>query len=255
MEFIDTHCHIHFADYELDADEVIAAAKKDDVAGMICVGCTLQDSQASIEMAAKHSGVWASVGLHPHEAKKYVNDSFKLQKFRDLVDSPKVVAIGECGLDYYYEHSSKTDQQKLLRLQLDLAAEHHLPVIFHVRDAFSDFWPVFDSYKDLRGVVHSFSAGRRELDQILSRDLYVGLNGIMTFTKDDEQLEAAKALPLQKLLLETDAPFLTPVPFRGMICEPKHVRVTASFLSDLRGEGLEQLAAASTQNARELFNI
>ncbi len=255
MEFVDTHCHIHFPDYELDPIDVIDSAAKEGVTRLMCVGCTLKDSEMGITMAQRYSNVWASIGLHPHEAKEYVHDHVALQHFRDLASKPKVLAVGEIGLDYYYEHSSKSDQEKLLRFQLDVAQEHDLPVIFHVRDAFDDFWPIFDQYKAIRGVVHSFSAGIAELDQIVSRGLYVGLNGIMTFTKDQKQLDAAKAVPLSKLLLETDAPFLTPKPFRGTICQPKHVRVTAEFLSELRGEPLDMLAANTTENARTLFNI
>ncbi len=255
MELTDTHCHIHFPDYELDPEQVIANAASSGVTRLICVGCTLHDSQTAVAFAGSHENIWASIGLHPHEGSIYVNDHLALQQFHDLAGKPKVVAIGETGLDYYYEHSPKNDQKKLLRFQLDIAVEYDLPLIFHVRDAFDDFWDIYDQYHGLRGVVHSFSAGTRELDQILKRNLYVGLNGIMTFTKNPDQLEAAKAVPLQKILLETDAPFLTPVPFRGKICEPKHVRVTAEFLSDLRGESLESLAAASTQNARELFKL
>jgi TatD DNase family protein len=184
-----------------------------------------------------------------------VHDHHALQQFRDLANKAKVIAIGETGLDYFYEHSPREEQERLLRFQLDIAAEHHLPLIFHVRDAFEDFWPIFDSYSGLRGVIHSFSATSRELAQILSRGLYVGLNGIMTFTKDTAQLDAAKAVPLDRLLLETDAPFLTPVPYRGTICQPKHVRDTAEFLASLRGEGLDELARASTRNAQKLFGI
>jgi TatD DNase family protein len=130
-----------------------------------------------------------------------------------------------------------------------------LPFIFHIRDAWETFWPIFDSYKGLRGVVHSFSAHEEQLEQILGRGLYVGLNGIMTFTKDAQQLAAAKKVPLDKLLLETDAPFLTPKPYRGQRCEPKHVRNVAEFLAELRGETLEELAAATTKNAVGLFNL
>lgn len=255
MELVDTHCHIHFADYQLDPNEVIAAANADGVTTLICVGCTLSDSISGVALAAKYDNLWSTIGLHPHEAKEYVHDHHALQQFRDLATKPKVVAVGEIGLDYYYDHSSKIDQIKLLRFQLDLAKEYNLPVIFHVRDAFNDFWPIFDEYKGIRGVVHSFSATEVELKQILSRGLYVGLNGIMTFTKDAEQLTAAKNVPLDRLLLETDAPFLTPRPFRGTICQPKHVRVTAEFLSELRGEPLDMLAAKTTENARTLFNI
>lgn len=255
MEFVDTHCHIQFADYELDPREAIANANADGVTRMICVGCKLEDSQAAVEFAARNEGVWASIGLHPHEASEYVDDSHGLQQFRDLASKPNVVAIGETGLDYFYEHSNRFDQKKLLRFQLDLAVEHDLPLIFHVRDAFDDFWSVYDEYVGLRGVIHSFSASTKELDQILQRGLYVGLNGIMTFTKNEAQLEAARQVPLESLVLETDAPFLTPVPFRGKIGEPKYVRVTGEFLSSLRGESLEALAVASTQNARKLFGI
>lgn len=255
MEFVDTHCHIHFPDYQLDADEVRIDAAAEGIRQLICVGCTMPDSRGAVEYAARNEGVWASIGLHPHEGSVYVDDHESLQAFRNLASKPKVIAIGECGLDYYYEHSSKEDQKKLLRFQLDLASEHNLPLIFHVRDAFDDFWPIFDSYKGLNGVVHSFTAGTAEVDQIVSRGLYIGLNGIMTFTKNQAQLEAAKAVPLDRLLLETDAPYLTPVPFRGKICQPKHVRVTAEFLGGLRGENLETLAAATTENARRLFKI
>lgn len=255
LQFTDTHCHIQFADYPLDPDEAVKDAADEGVTKMIVVGCSLPDSQAAPEFAARHKGVWASIGLHPHEAARYVHDHHALQQFRDLVQLPKVVAIGETGLDYYYEHSPREDQKKILRLQLDLAVEHGLPLIFHVRDAFDDFWPVFDEYKGLRGVVHSFSSDKRDLEQVLSRGLYVGLNGIMTFTKRQEQLEAAKHVPLDRLLLETDAPFLTPYPYRGKICEPKHVRTNGEFLAGLRGESLEELARATTENAQKLFRL
>jgi TatD DNase family protein len=255
MELVDTHCHIHFPDYELDPEEVIQNAKKAGVTRLLCVGCTLTDSQLAIEMAARHDNIWATIGLHPHEAKEYVHDDHALQQFRDLASKPKVVAIGETGLDYHYMHSPKKDQEKLLRFQLDLAQEHNLPLVFHVREAFDDFWKIFDDYKNVRGVVHSFSAGKKELDEVLKRGLYVGLNGIITFTKFAEQLEAARAIPLDRLLIETDAPFLTPAGHRGTVCEPKHAQVTAEFLSNLRNESLEELAKATTKNARQLFKI
>lgn len=255
MQFVDTHCHIHFPDYELDPEDVMTAAAKDGVSRLICVGCTLSDSQAAVSFVAAHDDAWASIGLHPHESSVYVDDDKGLQQFRGLASAPKVIAIGETGLDYYYEHSSRKDQQKMLRFQLDLAIEFNLPLIFHVRDAFEDFWPIFDEYDGLRGVIHSFTATQKELDQILQRGLYVGLNGITTFTRSPDQLAAVKAAPLDKILLETDAPFLTPVPFRGKVCEPKYVRVTAEFLSEFRGESLDDFAATTTQNAFDLFKF
>jgi len=222
---------------------------------MVCVGCTIEDSKLGIAMAAKHSSIWASIGVHPHEAKLYVEDQVARQELRNLATKPKVVAVGEIGLDYYYNHSDKTSQQEMLRLQLEIAQTNNLPVIFHVRSAFDDFFDILSDFKSIRGVVHSFTADNTVLDKCIKRGLYIGLNGIMTFTKDTSQLEAAKNIPLDKILLETDSPFLTPVPFRGTICQPKYVVETAQFLADLRNESLDTLAQITTTNARNLFRI
>lgn len=224
------------------------------VSKMLCVGCTLEDSKLGIEFAKKHNMVWASVGIHPHEAKKYAKKQYKLDEFENIVRSNKVVAIGEAGLDFYYKHSPKAEQIELLHFQMSLAKKYNLPMIFHVREAFDDFWPIYDDYK-VPGVIHSFTATKKELKEALTRELYIGLNGIMTFTKDKDQLEAAKTVPLSKLLLETDAPFLTPVPYRGIICQPKHVVTTAEFLAKLRKETIKQIASATTTNAEKLFTI
>lgn len=255
IELIDTHCHLQFADYPLNAEQTLLNAQKEGIVGVIAVGCTLEDSRLAVEFAAKHDNVWASIGLHPHEAKHYVNDKKALEAFSQLASSKKVVAIGETGLDFYYNHSDTADQEAILRFQLGLAIEHELPVIFHVREAFTDFWPIFDQYEGIRGVIHSFSSNTKDLDHIVSRGLYVGLNGIMTFTKRQDQLDAAKTVPLNNLLLETDAPYLTPAPFRGTMGESKYVLITGEFVSRLRGESLETLATATTANARRLFKL
>jgi TatD DNase family protein len=236
-------------------DDMLKSAAADDVKRVICVGTTLEDSKVAVDFAEQHDSAWASIGLHPHEAKDYAGNNEALKQFAALAKRKKVVAVGECGLDYYYTHSLKADQELILKFQIELALEHDLPMIFHVRDAFDDFWPIFDSYKGIRGVIHSFSATKKELDQILDRGLYVGLNGIMTFTTRQEQIEAAKAVPLERMVLETDAPFLTPTPYRGNICEPKHIRVTAAFLADLRGESLEEVARHTTENAESVFGL
>jgi TatD DNase family protein len=179
-----------------------------------------------------------------------------------LAEADKVVAVGECGLDYYYEHSPPADQAKILRFQIELALKHDLPLIFHVRDAFDDFWPIFDDYATqsdnkgkLRGVLHSFTDSEANMRRALDRGLYIGVNGIATFTKSQEQREMYKKIPLSRLLLETDSPFLTPSPWRGNICEPYHTSVTAEFLAALRGETLEQVAAGTSVNAQTLFNL
>jgi TatD DNase family protein len=271
MQFVDTHCHIHEAAYlaqlrtetkqryqkagSPSADDMIVAAKAADVTRLLCVGTTLEDSEVAVDFIKSRPNTWASIGIHPHDAKDYVGNEKALKRFAALAKKPKVVAVGECGLDYYYTHSMKPDQEAVLRFQIELALEHDLPMIFHIRDAFDDFWPIFDEYKGIRGVIHSFSATHKELDQILDRGLYVGLNGIMTFTTRKEQIEAAKAIPLSKLLLETDAPFLTPTPYRGTICEPKHIRVTAEFLADLRREPLDELAHRTSENAESVFGL
>ena len=252
MEFIDTHCHIHSADYPLNKDEVINSARAVGVKKLICVGTDEHDSARAVVFAQKNQNVWSSVGLHPHDAK--LGES-AYRKLESLVNQPSVIAIGECGLDYYYNNSAKKDQAAALRFQIELAIKNNLPLIFHIRDAFEQFWPIFDSYKGIRGVVHSFTAGTKELDQALERGLYISLNGIMTFSKNDEQLKAARRIPLNRLILETDSPYLTPVPFRGKINEPKNVVLTAEFLADLRNEPLSDLAQSSTENAELLFGI
>jgi TatD DNase family protein len=269
MQLVDTHCHIQSIDAtkgerhtrelwakadDLTADKVIQDAVEAGVAKMICVGCDLEDSELAISFAGNHSECWASIGLHPHEAQHYVNDEHKLQKFCNLVKKPKVIAIGECGLDYYYEHSPKEAQVSVLKFQLQLAKDNDLPVIFHVREAFNDFWPIYDQYK-LKGVLHSFTDNKENLQKAVERGLYIGVNGIASFIKQPGQLEMYKNIPLEHLLLETDAPFLTPTPYRGTINEPKQTRVVGEFVADLRSENFASLAAATTSNAHELFGI
>ncbi len=257
MQLADTHAHIHFADYGLDPDQVLIDASEAGVTKVICVGCSLADSQRAVDFVNNRPGTWAAVGAHPHDGADYLTDKNADTKLADLLKQPKVVAVGEIGLDYHYDNTDRDAQKQAFRRQLEIGLESGLPFIFHVREAFDDFWEIFDSYKGSRitGVVHSFSAHRKELGQILERDLYVGLNGIMTFTKDEEQLDAAKAVPANKLLLETDAPFLTPIPYRGKICESKHVVSTAEFLANLRMTTLEALASDTSRNASDLFSL
>lgn len=268
IELVDTHCHIQSAGHttgervtlekwskvpDRTPDVIIADAAKNDVTRMVVVGCDLGDSRLAVDFVADKPGTWASIGIHPHEAKRYAGKDTELAAFAALATKEKVVAVGECGLDYYYGHSPEADQAAVLRFQIELALSRDLPMIFHVRDALDDFWPIFDSYKGIRGVLHSFTDTSKNLDMAMERGLYIGVNGIATFAKDPAQLEMYKRIPLDRLLLETDAPFLTPHPYRGTICEPYHIKVIAEFLSGLRGEPLETLAAATTANATRLF--
>lgn len=267
IELFDTHCHIHeavrkttpvydkwHADGNLDPEVVLRAAREVGVARLLCIGTTGLDSQLAIEFAQSHKDVWASIGIHPHEAKDHLGTEDKA-RFAALAEQEKVVAVGECGLDYFYGHSPKEAQIEILRFQIELALQHNFPMSFHVREAFDDFWPIFESYRGIRGVLHSFTDSQENLERALKHGLYIGVNGIATFAKNPAQQAMYKAIPLQNVLLETDAPFLTPTPYRGKICEPKHIRVTAEFLSELRGERFDELAIAATSNANKLFNL
>ena len=255
MELIDTHCHLQFEKYSGREDEILANASRTGVKRLVCIGTTLADSQTAAELAKAKASVWATAGTHPHDATNFLADLNAAKKLKRIAGLPKIVAIGETGFDYYKQYSAKADQQQVLRTHIEVGIELGLPLVFHVRDAWDDFWQIFDSYRNLRGVVHSFSTNSHHLDEALNRGLYIGLNGIMTFTKDADQLEAAKAMPLDRLVLETDAPFLTPAPFRGELCEPKHIATIAEFLAELRGENLEELAKATTENAVKLFRL
>ncbi len=270
MELVDTHCHIQSIGLamgdkgtrelwakakDLTPDDVVTAAAEAGVNKLLCVGCDLEDSKLAVEFAAGRENCWATVGIHPHEARHIAGNREMLEAFAGLAGQPNVVAVGECGFDFYYNHSPKAAQLEVLKFQIELALKQNLPLIFHVRDAFDEFWPVFDSYNGLRGVLHSFTDSAANLATAMDRGLYIGLNGIATFTKDSEQLEVYRAIPTERLLLETDAPFLTPTPYRGTINEPKQVATIGKFLAELRGESFEVLAKATTKNARELFGI
>jgi TatD DNase family protein len=246
---IDTHCHIHESDYPLDREETVNFAHENGVEKMICVGTSIKSSFDAIEFVGSHDTVFASIGVHPHESK----DGYK--KIGELVGSDKLVAVGEIGLDYYYDHSPRDVQIEALKWQIDLALSNNLPIIFHIRDAFDDFWPIFDSFKDIRGVLHSFTDNQANLDKCLSRGLYVGVNGISTFTKDDAQKELFNSIPLDRLLLETDSPFLAPAPNRGKTNQPAYARDVALYHAQARGISYEEIAQATTLNANTLFSL
>lgn len=254
MDLIDTHCHLQFDKLADNIDEVMSAAVAAAVTKMICVGTSIEDSATAVDFAAKYDNVWAAAGAHPHTAAEFDYSSGPV-KLAELLIRPRVVACGEIGLDFYKNYAPRRAQEKLFRAQLETGLAAGLPVIFHVRDAWTDFWRIMADYDDVKGVVHSFSSGRKQADKILEKDWFIGLNGIMTFTRDQAQLDAAKSIPRDHLLLETDAPFLTPEPFRGQICQPKHVAATAEFLAKLRNESVAELAKATTNNAIKLFGL
>ncbi|HRJ06160.1 MAG TPA: TatD family hydrolase [Candidatus Saccharibacteria bacterium] len=248
---VDTHCHIHEAAYPLNSEEALKRARAADVSTLICVGTDNTTSADAVRFAEAHDDVWATVGAHPHDAKDGYDRVIALAE----QGSRKLVAIGEIGLDYFYTHSPKNVQQAAFEAQLQLSVDYNLPVIFHVRDAFDDLWPIISNFKGLRGVLHSFTDNMSNLERGLSEGLYIGLNGISTFTKDENQRKVFDAIPLEHMLLETDAPFLTPSPHRGKVNEPAFVRHVAEYHASRRGVELEHLARVTTANASSLFSI
>jgi TatD DNase family protein len=249
---VDTHSHIHFDNFDADLPDVLARAKAAGVDKMLVVGVNDDDSQHAIALAKQHPDLRATVGLHPHDADR---GEAALRRLAEFAADPIVVAIGECGLDQFKSTTTPAEQEHALRFQIELAHRRNLPMVFHVRNAFPDFWRILADYPGTRGVVHSFTSGPPELDAALGRGLFVALNGIMTFTKQANQLEAARRLPLDRLILETDCPFLAPVPMRGRRNEPAYIAHTAEFLANLRGESLDELSTVTTQNAKTLFNL
>jgi TatD DNase family protein len=246
---VDTHCHIHES-YKLPIGETLAHAHENGVVQMICVGTSEESSRQAITFADVHKEAFASIGVHPHDTK----DGYAA--IAELAGtSPKLVAVGEIGLDYFYTHSPKETQIAALKAQIEVALKHDLPIIFHVREAFDDFWPVFDSYKGIRGVLHSFTDSKENMQKAIEGGLYIGVNGISTFTKDPTQQAMFDAIPLEKMIFETDAPFLTPTPHRGKVNEPAYVRNVAEYHATRRGISFEEIANASTHNARALFRL
>ena len=246
----DTHCHIHEASYE-DADAAYERALSAGVNRMICVGTDNATSEEAVRFAQSHTATWASIGVHPHDTKDGVDGVVAISKQHH----DKLVAIGEIGLDYFYTHSPKTVQTRALEEQLQLAVDMDLPVIFHVREAFDDFWPIYNNFSAIRGVLHSFTDMIDQLERALAEGLYIGINGISTFTKDESQRAMFDSVPLDRMLLETDAPFLTPAPHRGKVNEPAFVMHVAEYHAKRRKVELEHLARATSANATQLFSV
>ncbi len=252
MSYFDTHCHIHSADYPNDAEIVLSDALASGVESLICVGTSFADSCLAIDFADSHKGVaFASVGLHPHDAKR-TNELVLISK---LLYERRPVAIGEFGLDYHYNLSSRDEQIHAFKMQLEMAKTHELPAIFHVREAWDDFFSVIAHFPEVKGVVHSFTGGILEFRKIVKLGLYVGLNGIMTFTKDPRHSELLSGIDLDWVVLETDSPLLTPVPLRGTINTPANVSLVGEFLARELGLSAELVAQKTTVNAKRLFDV
>lgn len=253
---IDTHCHIHDADYPIKPADVIENAKKSGVLKMICIGTDVISSKRAVEFANNNIGVaYAAVGVHPHDAKNGWSEIVDLVKNRNK----SMVAIGEIGLDYHYDYSPRSLQIEVLKSQIELALEYDLPMIFHVREAFDDFWQVYDEYvkkgAKIRGVMHSFTDSPENAQKTLDRGLLIGVNGYSTFIKNAEQQQMFKTLPIEKMIFETDAPYLTPAPFRGKVNEPAFVKQIAVYHALARGVSLDVISQVTTENANQLFGL
>lgn len=253
--FVDTHCHLQFSNYDSDRTMVIGNAKKASVKKFICPGVNISSSFKAVELAEKYKGfIFASVGVHPHEAQT-TNDLSPLHRLLNK----EVVAIGECGLDYHRYGSEKAqgkkdNQKRFFFDQLELAVKYNLPVIMHCRDAYEDFFDVLNALSSRpRGVIHCFSGGLSDLRMAKERKLYVGIDGNVTYSKHLQMI--VPHIPLSVLILETDAPYLTPVPHRGERNEPKYIPLIAKEIAKLQGIPVKQVKEVTTENAKRLFQI
>ena len=244
----DTHCHTQEQMVETGSDELLERARAAGVGRFVVIGTDVDTSTQAIDTAARHADVWASVGLHPHDATKGTHT------VAHLATAPKVVGIGECGLDYHYENSPRATQLTVFREHIALAKEHGLTLVVHTRDAWQDTFDVFDSEGMPENVIiHCFSGGPEEARGCLDRGAYLSFSGIVTFKNAGELREAARICPADRLLVETDAPFLAPVPHRGRPNEPALVAVVGTAIADLRGVPTAEFAELTTANALRAF--
>jgi len=251
---IDTHAHLDFPDYKDDIDEVIERAGEVGVEYMINVGTTVASSNKSIELAKQYEQIYASIGIHPNEASKVSGEEWS--RLEALAGGDKVVAIGETGLDYYRDRSKREDQKRLFHQHIELAQRHNLPVIIHNREASSDCLDIVHEYSGkIKGVVHCFAGTVEDAEEFLKLGFHVSFAGPITFPKADNLREALKAVPVERLLLETDCPFLAPQPKRGKRNEPSYLQYTIPVFAELYKLSVEDIKRITTLSAKNLFGI
>lgn len=249
-EWIDSHCHVHDSRIPDGTDAAVAAAVEAGVTTLISVGCDRATSLAAIAVADDHDDVFATVGLHPHDAVNGVDTIV------DLLDTESIVAVGECGLDYYYDHSPRDVQQRVFAEQIALANAHELALVIHTRDAWDDTFRVLaDVGVPARTVFHCFSGGPDEARRALDIGALLSFSGIVTFKGAPEVQAAAALCPLDRMLVETDSPYLAPVPHRGKPNQPAWVAHVGQHIADLRDIAVAEVAAATTANARVVFAL
>jgi TatD DNase family protein len=252
---IDTHAHIHDKQYDEDRDATIARARAAGVDEIVTVGCDLADSERALSAAARY-GIRASVGIHPHEAKDAPDDV--AAAFAPLLADPVAIAIGETGMDFYYNHSPRDAQERVLRAQLRIARERNLPVIFHQRDAYEDFVTVLrEEFTDgMRGVIHCFTGDTAQAKTFTDEfGLYLGIGGVLTFKAADALRDAVQAVGIGPIVLETDCPYLAPIPMRGRRNEPAFVSYTHARLAEVLETDPGEILAQTDRNAQTLFGL
>jgi len=249
----DTHAHLDFFGSDQAIENLIARALVNRVNRIITVADTLKASYRAVELAQKFENVYAAVGVHPHDAKSVNPDTIK--ELRELAKSPKVVAIGEIGLDYYRDHSPRVVQQKVFAQLLGLANELKLPVIIHDREADDDVLKIIEEHRVKKGVFHCFSGDVSLAQTVLAMNFYISIAGPVTFKNAGNLTNVAKFVPLTKLLVETDSPYLTPHPYRGRKNEPAYVRFVAKKIAEIKGVDLAVVEASTQENVSLLFSI
>lgn len=252
---IDSHCHLDFPDFAEERDAVIARARQAGLGLMLTISTRLDQFDRVLAVAESYPDVYCTVGIHPHEASDHVDVA--AARLIELTKHPKVVGIGETGLDYFYEHSDRESQKQCFLAHIAAARETGLPVVIHTRDADEDTAAIIGAEMAkgrFKGLLHCFSSGQPLAELAVQHGMLVSFSGILTFNKAREVQETAKALPMENLLVETDAPYLAPVPLRGKRNEPSYVAHTAAFLARLKGISVAEVTERTTQNFLTLFD-
>ena len=253
---IDTHCHLDGEYFPEGADETLARARSAGVSGFVCIGVgSLQQTEAALALAARRPDVWATVGVHPHDAAAC--DAQLEAELTRLATAPRVVAIGEIGLDFHYDHSPREQQQQVFRRFIQLARQLKKPIVVHTRTAPEETLQILaeEQARDVGGLIHCFSENKAFAKRALDLDFDLSFSGIVTFKRALDIQEVAAWAPAERILVETDSPYLAPIPLRGKRCEPAYVLHTARFVAGLRGVPLEELAALTSQNAQRRLGV
>jgi TatD DNase family protein len=249
----DTHCHLDFEQFDVDRRDVIRRAREAGVAYLVNIGATLESSRAACALADQYEEVYAGVGVHPHDADTFGKESESMLK--ELASGKKVVAIGEAGLDYYRNLSSGENQLRAFRAQIDLAKELGLPLVIHSRQADEQVIEVLKSSMPLKAVVHCFSGGGDFLKECLELGLFISFTCNITYKKAQGLRDMVKLAPMERLMLETDAPYLSPEGFRGKRNEPMQIKLLAEAVGMIKGISFDEVAEKTTQNAVRFFNL